>query len=185
MLKTLYSKSRLDYSGKELHSHFAYDRFDLQGDSLVAFSGGCRVEIESLVDLADVKQNAGIYSESMLHFIGEFFDHDLEKMVLRQRLLISIIGDILASESGCSIERRGDDLYEGSRKISVSIATLSPVSSVMHTGINISSKNTPVPAKGLDDYGIDAESFARKVLDAFAAEMEGVYMARCKVRGVK
>ncbi|MBE9536464.1 MAG: DUF366 family protein [Proteobacteria bacterium] len=183
-MKTKYINKRIDYTGKELHSHFAYKHFDIMGESLVAFSGGCEVKIGDLVDLADVKEKAGIYSEDMLHFIGEFFDHDLDRTILRQRLLIAIIKDVVAELSGCPVVRRGDDIYEGEDKLSVSIATLTPVSGIIHTGINISSKNTPVPTKGLKDYGIETQAFAKTVLDRFAKEMEDVNVARCKVRGV-
>lgn len=183
-MKTEYIKERIDYSGKELQSHFAYGRFDIMGDSLVAFSGGCEVKIADLVDLADVKEKEGIYSEDMLHFIGEFFDYDLDRTILRQRLLIAIIKDAVAELSDCPLVRRGDDIYEGEYKLSVSIATLTPVSGIIHTGINISSKNTPVPTKGLNDYGIEPTSFASRVLEGFVKEMEGIDVARCKVRGV-
>ena len=183
-MKTEYIKERMAYSGKELRSHFAYSCFDIMGDSLVAFSGGCEVKIGDLVDLADVKEKEGIYSEDMLHFIGEFFDHDLDRTILRQRLLIAIIKDAVAELSGSPVVRRGDDIYDGEDKLSVSIATLSPVSGIIHTGINISSKNTPVPTKGLKDYGIETQAFAKTVLDRFAKEMEDVNVARCKVRGV-
>jgi len=183
-LKTAYIKERINYTGKELHSHFAYRRFDIMGDSLVAFSGGCEVKTGDLVDLADVKEKAGIYSEDMLHFIGEFFDHDLDRTILRQRLLIAIIKDAVVELSGRPLVRRGDDIYEGKDKLSVSIATLTPVSGIIHTGINISSKNTPVPTKGLRDYGIEPVFFANGVLDGFVKEMKGISVARCKVRGV-
>jgi hypothetical protein len=142
------------------------------------------VKIGDLVDLADVKEKAGIYSEDMLHFIGEFFDHDLDRAILRQRLLIAIIRDVVAELSGSPVVRRGDDIYDGEDKLSVSIATLTPVSGIMHTGINISSNNTPVPTKGLKDYGIETQAFGKTVLDRFAKEMEDVNVARCKVRGV-
>jgi hypothetical protein len=183
-LKTEYINERIDYTGKELRSHFAYQSFDIMGDSLVAFSGACEVKIGDLVDLADVKEEEGIYSEDMLHFIGEFFDHDLDRTILRQRLLIAIMKDAVAELSGCPVVRSGDDIYEGVDKLSVSIATLTPVSAIIHTGINISSKNTPVPTKGLKDYGIDTRAFAERVLVGFVKEMEGVTVARCKVRGV-
>ncbi len=185
MLKTLFVKEKIKYTGKELRSHFAYDRFNIQGDSLLAFCGESEVTVDHLVDIADVKDNAPIYSENMLHFIDEFFYVDLEMAILKQRLLMAIIKDEISSLSGASLIREGDDIYEEKAKLSVSIATSSPVSFMIHAGVNISSKNTPVKTKGLYDYGIDEGKFAESILDLFSREMAGVKSARCKVRGVK
>ncbi len=184
MLKTLFVKEKIKYTGKELRSHFAYDRFNLQGNSLLAFCGECEVTVDHLVDIADEKDNAPIYSENMLHFIAEFFYGDLEMAILKQRLLMAIIKDEVSSLSGAFLIRQGDDIYEDTAKLSVSIATSSPVSFMIHAGVNISSKNTPVKTKGLYDYGIDEGKFAESILGSFAREMSGVKSARCKVRGV-
>ena len=183
-MELLYRKERINYTGRELHSHFAYKRFDLAGDSLLAFCGGCDVKIDALVDLEDVKAKAGIYSEDMLHFIGEFFHTDLEKVILVQRLLMAIIKDEIASLSGKELSRKGDDIYDGDAKLSVSIATSSPVSTLIHTGINIVSDNTPVKTKGLNDYGIEVLPFAENILSQFESEIADIKFARCKVRGV-
>ena len=183
-MQTKLINERLDYSGKELRSHFAYERFDLCGDSLVAFSGGCHVKIDNMVDIEDVKAEAGIFSEDMLHFIGEFFGKDLEKVVLYQRLIISIIKDELALTCGASLLRDGDDIYDGDAKLTVSIATSTPVSNVIHVGINIRSDNTPVKTKGLNDYNVDVISFAEIIMETFKREIESIQFARCKVKGV-
>ena len=185
MLKTLFVKEKIKYTGRELRSHFAYDSFNLQGDSIVAFCGETEVTVDHLVDIADIKDNAPIYSENMLNFIVEFFSGDLEAAILRQRLLMAIIKDEISLLSGSPLVREGDDIYEGEAKLSVSIATSSPVSFLIHAGVNISSENTPVRTKGLYDYGIDEQKFAESILSAFAIEMEGVGSARCKVRGVR
>ncbi len=183
-MKTHFAPEQIKYTGDQLRSLWAYRMFGVQGDSIVAFIGPCEVSLEKMVDMADVLAGDSIYSESMLHFIAEHFEMDLEKMVLRQRLFIALARDLLAEKTGAAIVRKGDDLYEGLSKISVSIATLSPVSSLMHTGINISSRNTPVQTKGLDNYGIDPTDFGKRLLERYREECEGVAMARCKVRGV-
>ena len=54
----------------------------------------------------------------------------------------------------------------------------------MHIGINISSKNTPVPTKGLADYGLDVMPLAQKALQKFQDEFSIIERARTKVRGV-
>lgn len=174
----------LAYTGQELRSHFIYERFDLLGDACVAFQGPCNVRLEHMVDLEDVKLQAPIYSEQMLHFLGEFYGLSLEATVAYQRLLIALMLEEL-HRAGCSqVRREGDDLYEGEAKLSVSIATLSPVSTLLHAGINISSKNTPVKTKGLEDFGLDPAEFACRILQRFQEEFQGISMALCKVRAV-
>jgi len=187
----------IEYTGKELHSLFAYQNFDLQGDSTVAFIGPCYVGLTDLVDQADVKEKAFIKSEKMVHFISEKFVLDLNEAIYRQRLYISIIKEVLEELTpqprkgsaaplikGSKIKRFGDDLFIDDRKLSVSIATLSPVSSLIHIGVNVSSENTPVPAIGLADLGLTAADFAVAVLEKIESEEEGIINARSKVRGV-
>lgn len=180
-----YVDKLIDYDGTQLSSLWAFKNFNLQGDSIVAFRGKCDVKLDKMVDMADVLANDNIYSEDMLSFIVEFFDLDLEKTIYKQRMLITIIKEILEKQFQITIPREGDDLYYQSGKLTVSIATLSPVSSMIHTGINISSLNTPVKTAGLSDLGItDIEQQATKILAAYKSEIESIQMARCKVRGV-
>lgn len=195
-MKKYWHNQKLKYDGTQLSSLFAYRNFSVQGDSILGFRGECEVLLEEMVDLADVKEKAFIYSTDMIHFIVEFFVLDLEKAVLYQRTLTAIVKETLetllasnevnesASGKLIPIVRKGDDLYIDKKKLSVSIATLSPVSSMIHFGINVSSDKTPVPTLGLQDLGIEANSFAIEVLDRFATEVESIYMAKCKVRGV-
>lgn len=151
----------------------------------MAFVGPCRVEGDALVDLDDRRDGLFIESRRMLHFIVEHFDHDLERLVCRQRLLVALIGEILNGALGRhALRRRGDDLFEGEGKVSVSIATLSPVSGLIHTGLNVISEGAPVPARGLADWGLEAPPIARRILDAYAEELASMHHARCKVRGV-
>ncbi|MFQ5808212.1 MAG: DUF366 family protein, partial [Armatimonadota bacterium] len=85
----------IDYTGEQLRSLWALERFGLQGDSIVAFVGGADVDIPHLVDRRDALDGRGICSERMLHFIVEHFDTDLEKAICRQRLLLCIIKEEL------------------------------------------------------------------------------------------
>lgn len=173
----------LSYSGPELRSHWIYDRTSVPGDAAVAFCGPCEVKLEHLVDLADVQANAPIYSEKMLHLLIEHFQADLRSMVLRQRLLTAQVCTLF-HELGHAVRREGDDLYDGENKLSVSIATVSPVSGLIHFGLNVSSHNTPVPTRGLEDYGIDWREFAEKILHQYKAEELSVGNALVKVRWV-
>ncbi|MFH1429857.1 MAG: DUF366 family protein [Candidatus Margulisiibacteriota bacterium] len=179
----LYEK--VDYTGEQLSSLWIYKNAGIRGDAIVSFIGKADVR-DHMVDQEDVLKNEFIYSEKMLHFLIEHFDLDLEKAVLRQRLFMVIIEEVI-KEYGCdNIIRSGDDLYVGDGKLSVSIATLSPISSLIHTGLNISNKNTPVETYALLDImkEKDLEQFAGKVMEKYIKEMEDIYLARCKVKGV-
>lgn len=185
-MKTLFAPETIDYDGSQIRSLWAFRRFGLEGDSIVAFAGGCDIPPENIVDMEDIRAGARIFSRKMLHFIVEHFDRDLEKAVLRQRLLVCIARDALAPRrAGKDIRRDGDDLFVGDAKLSISIATLTGVSAKIHLGINIVSEGAPVKAIGLDDLGVDPSDFARTVLAAYDAEMDGIYRARTKVRGVE
>lgn len=183
-LKTLFLEKDIPYDGSQLAPHWILKAASLREDVIVAFIGSAKVDAQ-LVDLEDSLAGKKIYSPRMLHFIAEHFDTDLERMILRQRIFISVLQQSLLTLTGNSaITRQGDDLYLDKFKLTVSIATASPVSCLMHTGINIESHGTPVLTKGLADFDIDPRSFAARAMQAYAEEMEGVRWARCKVRSV-
>ncbi len=185
MLQRFISET-ITYDGTQLSSHWAFRSMGLLGDSIVSFRGPCRVMLAEMVDLEDVRKNAPIFSHNMLHFIVEHFDMDLGKTILRQRMLIAIIKDILWESHRAEFTRSGDDLYAGEKKLSVSIATLTPVSTMIHTGLNILSKDTPVKTVGLADLGLqeeEIESLGKLICSRYTKEMDEIGMARCKVRG--
>lgn len=185
-MKTRYIEEEMVYTGVQLHSNYAYSEFDLLGDSIIAFCGKCDIPAERMVDIEDVKNSTKIYSESMLHFIVEHYDTDLEKAVLWQLVLTTIVGEVLSEMSrSASIKRRGSDLYDDEAKLSISIATVTPLSSLIHFGINIVSDNTPVKTKGLKDYDIDPRRFAEQVIARYESEQTDIDKARCKVKWVK
>jgi hypothetical protein len=176
--------SAIPYTGAELRSLWAYETFGTPGDTIVLFAGPCSVATERLVDTADRLAGETIEAACMLHIIIEHFDDSLECAVLRQRLLIAIIKDELASLGVKGLLRRGDDLYRDERKLTVSIATRSPVSTLIHTGINIDPAGAPVPACGLAELGVDHRALAEQVAEAYLTEVESAAVARAKVRGV-
>ncbi len=189
MQTLLYTEREITYDGRQLAPHWIYRQFDLLGDAVVAFIGPCRVELGEMVDLEDVKDNAPIYSPQMLHLIAEFFSGDLHLTVYRQRLLIVTAKELLETLTTRRVIRKGDDLYldraDGRPgKLSVSIATVSATSTLIHTGLNVRTEGTPVPTVGLDELGVDVASFATTLLARFTAELEGIWDARCKVRAV-
>lgn len=184
-MHTEFINQPIDYDGSQLHSGFVRENTGISGEGIAAFRGRCDVSFEHMVDLEDLEAHLSIYSEDMLHFIAEFMETDLEKAVLRQRLLMAIVREQLEKASpGILILRDGDDLFIEERKLSVSIATTSSTSSLIHAGLNVSSRNTPVPAIGLDDLGIGARDFALRVLSAFSAETDSIRHATTKVRSV-
>ena len=180
-MKVHWADGRIDYDGTQIQSLWAYRSFGVQGDSIVAFAGGCEVPFSNMVDLEDVRARSRIASPLMLHFIVEHFDLDLEKAVLRQRVLAVVARDLLPA----GVVREGDDLFVSGGKLSISIATLTPVSSKIHFGINIErALDVGVETRALKDLGVEATSYARAVMERFAAEMHGVLDARTRVRGV-
>lgn len=174
----------LDYDGSQLRSHFAYHARGILGDSIVAFEGGCRVDLEALVDLEDARSGSIIESRRMVHFLAEHFDRSLERTVLRQRLLVVCVAEALAALGATRPDRRGDDLFVADRKLSVSIATASPVSTLIHLGVNVDAEGAPVPAADLGELGVEARALAGEVLERYPAEMAGIARARWKVRAV-
>lgn len=183
-LKYKFIKQRITYTGQQLSSHWLYKNFNLQGDALVSFIGPAEVK-DYLVDMVDRKEKKIIRSSLMLHFIAEHFDLDLEKTILRQRLFIGLLAELINQLAKRNIiERRGNDLYSRGRKLSVAIATLTPVSTIFHVGLNILSAGTPVKAIGLQDLSISPRTLAIKILKLYSQELQGVNLSRVKVRGV-
>lgn len=201
-----FAENKIDYNGQQLRSNWIRENFNIKKDAIVAFIGSAYVK-EHLVDLEDINNGEHIFSQAMLHFIVEHQDNDLEKAVCRQRLMICIIKEVILSLCHCEgktrsnllsnenrllrfarndirITRKGDDLYIKGRKLSVSIATKSSSSTLIHTGLNISSKNTPVKAIGLKDLKINPKKLAIEVMESYTKEIEDIYKATKKVKFV-
>ncbi|MHC4941837.1 MAG: DUF366 family protein [Planctomycetota bacterium] len=177
-------KEELRYDGSQLSSHFALKRFKVRGDSLVAFKGPMEIEKRHMADLEDLLEDAAIRSPYMLHFIAEFFGAPLENTVLKQRLLVRLAADILKEECGADLCVKGDDIFMKDRKLSVSIAAPSPVSCLIHLGINIETEGVPVKAAGLKEMGMDPDRMADLLIRAFSDEMDSLAWAMTKVKGV-
>lgn len=184
----LVDKEIRQYDGSQMSSLWALRTFNIQGNSIVTFRGPCRVEPDALIDIRDQLDYARIFSPDMQHFIIEHFEQDLEKAVYRQRLLMAIIKELIFDMSPVYLRREGDDLYYEDRKLSVSVATVSPVSTLIHTGLNIFTAGVPVPAIGLNELGLDengAWKLAQNVCRVYAEEIRSATLACCKVRGVR
>ena len=175
----------IKYIGSQLSPHWIYRNFKIQGDAIVAFTGECKVDLTEMVDIEDVINNEPIYSKNMLSFISEQFGISLREGVFRQRLLMCVIKELL-EERWIFVVRNGDDLLIDNKKLSVSIATKSITSILIHTGLNIVSEGAPVPASGLaSELGIkDIKEFALEVMKRYSEELEDIEFAAAKVRGV-
>jgi hypothetical protein len=184
LVKTYFHDGELAYT--ELYSHFAYKNFGVAGDSVVSFVGPCDVSGDDLVDLADRAAGDYIKAAKMLHFIVEHFAMDLLTAVRHQRLLCAALYEYLTGRSpGPGLRRDGDDLYVGDGKLTVSIATVSPVSALIHLGINIDAAGAPVKTADLSWFAnLEPKEVAVGVMKRYADEVDGIHAAAVKVRPV-
>ncbi len=185
-MNTLFSEEEMKYSGEQLRSHWIWEEFGIEGDAAVSFVGPCAVERKWIVDVEDLRGDNVIHAKSMVHFIVEHFDPDMGRAVLRQRLLVSLAGELLNEMSETvRVVRAGDDLYVGDGKLSVSIATVSPVSALIHLGLNVTKEGVPVKAASLEELGVEPKALAERLLDAYASDMEEFEAAKRKARWVR
>ena len=105
-------------------------------------------------------------------------------------MLICVIKELVeeklrALNSETVLTRSGDDIFVGDKKISVSIATKSLTSVLIHVGLNIDSEGAPVKAAGLEsDLGIlDINGFAKEVMIKYSQEIDDIILASTKVVG--
>ena len=177
----IFIDEELEYDGSQLKSLWAYGLFGVKEDSIISFIGPCNVRREHMVDYEDYVSGYTIESPKMLHFIVEHFDDvSLRLIYTRQRLLVSIAKDVIDP----TVERVGDDLYYNGRKLSVSIATLSPVSAKIHLGINVVA---PKEYVGLSDMGIgeeQAKEIAIEICRRYATEIMDIEEDLRKTRPV-
>jgi hypothetical protein len=189
-MKTKFISKKINYDGAQLKPLYAYVNHGVHGDSIVSFIGSCHVGFSEMVDAEDLVANAEIKSDQMLHFIIEMFNQNLMTAVSLQRLIVSISQNILNSNSivlkNKKLRRSGDDLYldqgKKSLKLSISIASISPVSSMIHFALNTTNEGTPVPTCSLLDLKINPKEFAMQVMDEFSKEYISIIEATQKVR---
>jgi hypothetical protein len=188
-MQSLYIKDKMTYDGTQLKSLFAYLTYGVLGNSIVSWVGPCDISFEHMVDGEDLLAKSPIEGSEMLHFIIEIFDRDLFSGVALQRLFASIIRDYLQETAHIALgknvlERDGDDIFWDDKKLNISIATKSPVSTLIHLAINCSNKGTPVPTCSLEDLKLSPEIVANDVMVKFQREFESVLKATQKVRPV-
>ncbi len=189
-MKTKLVKKNFAYTGDQLKPHFAYESFGLLGNSIVAWQGPCDIPFGNMVDWEDALARSPIRGGRMLHFIVEVFNQSLFSAVSLQRLLAAIVKDEIENralknrtlKNPSHLLRSGDDVYWGDKKISISIASISPVSTQIHFAVNVNNNNTPVKTAALDDFKIDVDDFAKSILKSFSNEFQSIEMATQKVK---
>jgi hypothetical protein len=184
-MKTKFITEKIHYDGTQLKSLFAYLEHKLLGDSIVSFCGSCDVSFDHMVDGEDFLAGSAIRGSMMLHFIVEEFGQGLELMVTRQRLLTSIVYQELIEKGKIGLKREGDDIYVGEGKLSISIATVSPVSGLIHFAMNISNVGTPVKTASLEDLCLNPQELAQTIMSKYALEVTSIKEACQKVHWVK
>lgn len=184
-MNTLWLDEVTDYDGSQLRAHWIRRRTGLVGDALVAFRGACRVTEAEMADLEDLLDGPGIAGSDMVHFLWESFDDGHLPLALhRQRLLAAQALECLRQQSrrGDELRRVGDDLFLGEGKLSISVATCSPVSTLIHFAANVTNQGTPVPTASLRDLEVDPRGFALALLRSAAEEQASILRARALVR---
>lgn len=186
-METLFIDKETKYTGKELAPHWIYKNFHIMGNAIVSFIGECEVKLDHMVDIEDVINNEPIYSKKMLSFIEENFNSSMAEMVYKQRLLVAITKELIEKKSPeVKVKRDGDDLYINDKKLSVSIATKSITSTLIHFGLNIDAQGAPVNAADLinDAKILNVEAFAQELMSEYKRETQDIILAASKVRGV-
>lgn len=186
-MKTLFvstpSKTLKKYDGSQLRPLFSYEHFGLKGDAMLSWVAPTDVTLTHMVDYEDKIEESKICGDKMLHFIIEFFPANLSTGVMAQRLLASTIKDLISTKvPTAKLSRKGDDIYVGQGKLSISIASVSAVSTLIHFAVNITNKGTPVKTASLEDLKIKPDIFAKEVLKSFSSEFEDIIWATQKVK---
>ena len=185
-MRSLFIRDEILFTGEQLTSFWAYKNYDILGDNIVTFIGPCRVDQKFIIGIDHFKKKTQIKSERMLHFLVEHFDLDLERAILRQKLLVDILKDKLNHRlKGDVLQRWGNDLFDGDFKLTVSATVRTSVSTKTHLGINISSQNAPVKARGLEDYGVDPDDISQAVMDQYRLDMRLIAQRLCRTRSIE
>jgi uncharacterized protein len=183
-MKSLWLEKKSKYDGTQLRSLFGYLEHKVLGDSLIGWVGACDVSFEHMVDGEDLLEKSEIRGSEMLHFIFEIFEQKLITGVFLQRLFASIAKDLLEQKANISLKRQGDDLYWEGRKLSISIASRSPNSVMVHFAINVKNAGTPVPTCALEDWKLSASEVGKELMKRFEEEYHSILEATWKVKSV-
>ena len=173
---------KLKYDGSQLSPLHNYLKFEMLGDSCLAFVGACDVSFEHMLDGEDLLEKSKIQSDEMLHFLFEVFDQNLTTGVFLQRLFASIAQNLIFERTKIFLDRKGDDLYWGTKKLSISIASRSTNSVLVHFAMNITNEGTPVSTCSLKDLSLEPNAFAEILLERISEEYLDIKKATYKVK---
>jgi uncharacterized protein len=182
-LSIVHIDKKIKYDGSQLAPHWIYKNYNTIGDVAACFIGPCDIPYKFMVDIEDIINKDTIFSNEMLHFVVEIFNKNIMFSVLFQNIIISLIQNVLLSYN-INVVKKGDDLFVNDKKLSISIATASIMSALIHIGINIDSNNTPVKTISLNDLNIDINSFKNNILYEVNSEYKRIILASSKVKPV-
>lgn len=192
-MKTKWIANEFNYDGTQLRPLYCYLNHGLLGNAIIAWRGACDISFEHMLDGEDFIQKSRICGSDMIHFVSEIFECDFFGGVALQRLFTSIVHEVLTELTPSFsklIIRDGDDLYlinansSEKKKLSISVATKSVHSVLIHFAINIRNEGTPVVTACLQDLDVDFSEFANKVLKKFSMEVTSIQEATWKVKSV-
>lgn len=181
-MKTLWISKQFAYTGAQLKPLYAYLNHRVQGDSMISWVGPCEVSFEEMIDGEDLIDQSLIQGAKMLHFIIEVFHQSLFSGVVMQRLFASICREYFWENHQISVTREGDDLYWKGGKLSISIASISQVSIMVHFAMNVTNEGTPVKTASLEDLQLNPEVVAKDLMTRFQAEFDSIVIATQKVK---
>lgn len=182
-MKTVLLKEDIPYTGAELSPNWMQRYSDCATDIVVGFIGPCDVPNHNLVDLEDQRAGYFIKAKSMVHVIVEHQGCSLDVAVLRQRLLVCLLCELLAGH-GIGALRSGDDVFVDDRKLTVSIAAPATHSSMIHLGVNVDASDAPVPAIGLAELKVEPREFLVELIERYKSELAACAHATSKVRQI-
>lgn len=183
-MKTHFDSKPATYDGTQLKALRNYLDYGLLGDSVLAWTGPCQISFEHMVDGEDLREQAKIEGSEMVHLVFEIFDVPLVAGVCLQRLTADHARAIVLQMTGgkFALTREGDDLYWNGKKFSISIATKTANSVLVHFAVNVRNDGTPVPTCALVDFGLRAPVFAQELCVNVAEEWISIKEATWKVR---
>lgn len=186
-MQTNFISKKFAYDGSQLHPLFAYLKHNILGDSIISWIGPCDISFENMKDGEDLLDKSPIRGSLMLHFIIEIFQQNLFSGVTCQRLFASITQEYLQSKARKVLKedllkRDGDDIFWGDKKLSISIASCSSVSTQIHFAMNVSTKNTPVKTTSLEELKLDPKRVAEDLMDLWKKEFLSMQTATRKVK---
>lgn len=184
-MRTKWIDDSIKYDGSQLKSLYNYLEHGVLGDSAVAWIGPCDIPFAHMADGEDLRDKSEIAGSLMLHFLIEKFHQPLLTGVVLQRLFAGMVKDCVEEAApGARLRRDGDDLFKGDKKLSISVATVSPVSTLIHFALNVNNERTPVDTVSLQDLRIDSKKLAKALLQRLNEEIESMEQAARKVRTV-